>query len=288
METLSLNAYAKLNLTLDILRKRPDGYHDLCMVMQSITLHDTVELIPGGDGGVRCETNLPFLPRDERNLAVKAACVFFAETGTKNPGLFLRIDKRIPACAGMAGGSTDAAAVLRGLRQLFCPALPEAELERIGALVGSDVPYCVRGTTALAEGRGERLTDLAPLPPCWIVVCKPAFSIPTPELFARVQVRQIVYHPDTRGMLAALTAGSLPEVARRMFNVFEEILPAKWRGVSELKRRLLEEGALNAVMSGSGPTVYGLFERRDRAEQACEALRSQRVSVFLEQPIAAP
>lgn len=283
---LNLKAYAKLNLTLDILRKRHDGFHDLAMVMQSISLADDVSIELAEERGIHCESNLGFLPSDERNLAVKAALIFARETGIELPGLRIRLEKRIPACAGMAGGSSDAAAVLRGLRELLAPALPMEELERIAAFVGSDVPYCVRGTTALAEGRGEVLTDLAPLPHCRFVICKPDFPISTPELFGCVNVKKIAYHPDTKGMMSALEEGDLSGVARRMFNVFESVLPRKYEEVFAIKHRLLELGAMNAAMSGSGPTVYGIFDEASAAEKAYETLKADYEQCYLAEPVA--
>ena len=282
---LTLKAYAKLNLTLDILRKREDGFHDLAMVMQSVSLADDVTLSLTEGTEITCESNLGFLPSDERNLAVKAALVFFRETGLEPQGLHIRLEKRIPACAGMAGGSSNAAAVLRGLRTLLCPELPMEELERIGAFVGSDVPYCVRGTTALAEGRGEILTDLPPMPPCWFVICKPDFPVSTPELFSRVQVKSIAYRPDTKGMIAALESGELEGVSRRIFNVFESVLPKKHEEVFSIKDRLLELGAMNAAMSGSGPTVYGIFDDAAAAEHAYEVLKADYEQCYLAQPV---
>ena len=283
---LELKAYAKLNLTLDILRKREDGFHDLAMVMQSISLSDDVSITVEEESGIRCESNLGFLPSDERNLAVKAALTFAKETETELPGLRIRLEKRIPACAGMAGGSSDAAAVLRGLRQMLAPTMPMEELERIAAFVGSDVPYCVRGTTALAEGRGEILTDLAPLAHCWFVICKPDFPISTPELFSCVNVKKLAYHPDTKGMMAALEEKDLAGVARRMFNVFESVLPRKYEEVFSIKHRLLELGAMNAAMSGSGPTVYGIFDDLAAAEKAYAALKADYEQCYLAEPIA--
>ena len=285
MRSLTLTACAKLNLTLDILRKRPDGYHDLSMVMQSISLSDEVTLTPEDGDGIRCESNVGELPTDERNLAVKAALAFFRETGIPAPGLRIRLEKRIPACAGMAGGSSDAAAVLRGLRALLVPELAQEELERIGALVGSDVPYCVRGTTALAEGRGEVLRDLTPMPEAWFVVCKPAFSISTPELFSRVRVDALRCRPDTGGMIEALEKKDLSGIAERMCNVFEEVLPEKYAEVFAIKRRLLELGAMNAAMSGSGPTVYGLFSDEETAQAAWEALARDYAQCYLAKPV---
>jgi len=283
MAVLELKAPAKLNLTLDILRKREDGYHDLRMVMHSISLCDRIRLDTDGGEGIRCSSNLPYLPKDEGNIAVKAALAFFRETGLTCPGLHIEIEKHTPACAGMAGGSSDGAAVLRGLRQLYAPELPNAELERIGAAVGSDVPYCIRGTTALAEGRGEILQDLPPLPACWFVVCKPDFAISTPELFRQVNVKKIRLHPDSRGMITALEQQDLEGVARRLYNVFEDFLPRRCGEVLVIKQKLLELGAMNAVMTGSGPTVFGIFRDKARAQEAYESLRREYRQTFLEQ-----
>ena len=207
MTSITLPAYAKLNLTLDILRKREDGYHDLQMVMQTVDLHDDVTVtLTDGDGIIcRCGD----IPGDETNLAVRAARAFFAETGVAPCGLDIDVVKRIPAQAGMAGGSADAAATLRALRKLLKPDLLGDELERIAALVGSDVPYCVRGGTALAEGRGERLTTLRAAPAFYAVLCKPNFDIPTPLLFSRVKLSELWSRPDTAGCIAA-TATALP------------------------------------------------------------------------------
>ena len=280
-------ACAKLNLTLDILGKRSDGYHEMRMVMQSIDLTDEVTVSEAREPGFRISVDLPYLPRGEGNIAHKAAIRFFEETGIPAAGLDLDIRKHIPVCAGMAGGSSDGAAVLRVLRRMYAPELPEERLEEIAALVGSDVPYCVRGGTVLAEGRGERLTDLPGLPPCWFVVCKPACSVSTPELFAQVRVKKLRCHPDTAGLLSALEQGDLEGAARRMYNVFEDVLPRKYAQVFEIKSMLLELGAMAASMTGSGPTVFGLFRDRAAAEAAAEVLLAQYQSVFVCRPAPA-
>ena len=277
--TITEPAYAKLNLTLDILGKRPDGYHDLRMVMQSIDLQDTVSLTFREGRGVTLVTNLGYLPRDSGNIAVKAAECFFRSTGIEPRALTIRLDKHIPVSAGMAGGSSDGAAVLRLLRRALAPELTAAELEAMAIQVGSDVPYCVRGGTALAEGRGEVLTDLPPLPSCILVVCKPPFPISTPELFA--QVRRLRCHPDTAGLTRALAAGDLSGVCRRVYNAFEEILPRRYRAVGEIKARLLDLGAATASMTGSGPTVFGIFTDEALARRAAEALGRDYQQTFL-------
>lgn len=274
------SAWAKLNLTLDILGKRPDGYHEMKMVMQSIDLCDNLELSEREAPGTAVSSTLPYLPRDGGNIAAKAAEVFFAHLGRPAPGLDIHIRKQIPVCAGMAGGSSDAAAVLRLLRRHYAPSMPEEELEAVAAQVGSDVPYCVRGGTALARGRGEILTDLPPLPACYFAVCKPTFPISTPELFAQVRTRRLHCHPDTAGMISALEQGDLEGVAHRLYNVFEDVLPRKYAQVFEIKRSLLDLGAIAASMTGSGPTVFGLFRDEENARQAADALKAHFPAAF--------
>lgn len=287
MKSMTLPAYAKLNLTLDILRKRPDGYHDLRMVMQSIALHDTVTVrTETGDGDITVRTDREDLPGGPGNIAWKAARAFYDAVGMENGGTEILLEKRIPMQAGMAGGSADGAAVLQALRSLYAPEMPQQELERIGLQVGSDVPFCVRGGTALAEGRGEVLTDLPPLPACAIVVCKPEFGLSTPALFGRVQVEKLSRRPDHDAMKRALTAGNLGAVAQQMGNVFEEVLTAEEsREIAYLKDVMLRCGALNAVMTGSGPTVFGLFAQKEQAEHAAQVLRSRYAQLFLTTPV---
>ena len=287
MKSMTLPAYAKLNLTLDILRQRPDGYHDLRMVMQSIALHDTVTVrTETGDGDITVRTDREDLPGGPGNIAWKAARAFYDAVGMENGGTEILLEKRIPMQAGMAGGSADGAAVLQALRSLYAPEMSRQELERIGLQVGSDVPFCVRGGTALAEGRGEVLTDLPPLPACAIVVCKPEFGLSTPALFGRVRVEKLGRRPDHDAMKQALAAGNLGAVARQMGNVFEEVLTAEEsREIAYLKDVMLRCGALNAVMTGSGPTVFGLFAQKEQAERAAQTLRSRYAQLFLTTPV---
>lgn len=267
-------ARAKLNLTLDVLGKRPDGYHDLKMVMQSVALADTLTVETGTGEGLKVRTDLSFLPNNEKNLAAAAALAFQTATGRDLGGVAIAIEKRIPVCAGMGGGSSDAAAVLRALERMLGTGQDLAALARIGERVGSDVPYCVLGGTALAEGRGEVLTPLSALPHCHVVICKPAFSISTPELFRAVDGVRLRCRPDTDGVLAALETGDLGGVARRMYNVFEDVLPPRQRAeVAAIRSVLVQHGALGANMSGTGPTVFGLFDEAGRARSAWEELR---------------
>ncbi len=274
-------AYAKLNLTLDVLGQRTDGYHELRMVMQTVELADEVA-VELGVGAIRAHTDLGFLPNDERNLAVAAALRFQEETGIPLGGFSVSIHKQIPVCAGLAGGSSDGAAVLRALNVLTGAKLTPLRLAEIGRRVGSDVPYCVLGGTALAEGRGELLTPLPPLPPCPAVLCKPGWSVSTPELFARADGVRLRRRPDTAGLLSALKAGDLGGVARRMYNVFEDVLPERRRAeIMDIKNALIQYGALGAAMSGTGPTVFGLFADGECARLAFNALQETYRETFL-------
>ena len=277
-------ALAKVNLALDILGARPDGYHELRMVMQTVSLHDTVS-VQETEGDFTLHVDGESFRPGETSMEERAAEAFFRAVGRSMPGISVTLKKRIPAYAGLGGGSADVAAVLRSLRQQYCPDMPEAELERIGLTVGSDVPFCIRGGTALAAGRGERLTDLPPLPPCWLVLCKPSFGIPTPELFALADTRQYLRRPDIEGMHLALRQGYLEGIAAKLCNVFEELLPPQYNEVFVIKERLLTLGALNASMSGSGPTVFGIFRIREAAEREAQALEREYTKTYLAEPV---
>ena len=286
MPKLEVKAHAKLNLTLDILGRRSDGYHDLRMVMESVALHDRLTVEIGTGSALRIATNRSYLPTDRRNLAAAAALVFAEETGIDLGGVSIDIEKHIPVCAGLAGGSSDAAAVLRTLSTLTGANLPPERLAQLGERVGSDVPYCVVGGTALAEGRGEKLTELPPLPPCHFVLCKPPFPISTPELFQQADMVKLRRRPDTAGLTAALEAGDLAGVARRLYNVFEDVLPPRKAAVvADIKHSLLDYGALGASMSGSGPTVFGIFGDERTAWAAYQRLSEGHKEVFLTQTV---
>ena len=280
VRSISVPAYAKLNLTLDILGKHPDDYHEMKMVMQTISLHDDVTVTLTDGKGITCRVADAALPCDERNLAVKAAKVF-CEAVNYSCGIDIALTKRIPSEAGMAGGSADAAAVLRALRDLVSPALTDERLEQIGAAVGSDVPFCIRGGTQLAEGRGEALTVLSPAPRCFAAVCKPDFPISTPALFARVDGVTLSNRPDTDAMLSAIARGERDALCANVANVFEQVLPeAQRERIEEIKRALAENGALCAAMTGSGSAVFGLFREEDACRKACDALQSERLTTF--------
>ena len=275
MDSIREKAYAKLNISLDVTERRTDGFHDMCMVMQTVSICDELELRPTDTGRVQVKSNFSFIPGDERNLAAKAALGFFEAVGKQGQGLLITLQKSIPVGAGMAGGSADAAAVLRALNRLYGAPLTADALETLAARVGSDVPFCVRGGTALATGRGEKLETLPALPACKFVVCKPDFSISTPELFRKLDQTGLRCHPDTAGILAALRDGELEPVARRMYNVFEEVDDRRLRTVREIKSVLLDCGALGAIMTGTGSAVFGVFRPDADCSAAVAALRAE-------------
>ncbi len=278
---MKVQAHGKLNLTLDVLGRTDDGYHDLRMVMQTVQFGDELDVELRRDGQFTVDPGQSYLPADGRNLAVKAARLFLEGTGL---GADIRVVKRIPVCAGMGGGSADAAAVLRALNALMGRDMPTDELCALGLRAGSDVPFCVMEGTALAEGRGERLSPLPPMPDCAIVICKPAFAISTPELFGRVDGRRSRLRPDTAGMVAALETGDLPGVARRVFNVFEDVLDRRQGEIASIKRALTDGGALGAAMTGSGSAVFGLFADDEAARRTHEALAARYRECYLTRP----
>ena len=243
------------------------------MLMQTVSLCDELRLRFREDGQVRAGSNLRFIPSDERNLAVRAALRYLEAVGDPGQGLQIELRKQIPVGAGMGGGSADAAAVLRALNRIYENRLNRRELEELAQQIGSDVAFCVAGGTALAEGRGEKLTDLPDLPDCCFVICKPSFSISTPELYKKLDSAPVRIHPDTPGLLTALREGDLSSLCRRMYNVFEEIDDRRLRTVAELKSRLLDHRAMGAMMTGTGSAVFGVFRRPEEAEAACAALR---------------
>ena len=264
-----------------MLGRTADGYHDLRMVMQAVEFGDDLDVELTKDGSFSIDPGQSYLPADGRNLALKAARLFLEGTGL---GAAIRVTKRIPVCAGMGGGSADAAAVLRALNALTGRSLSTEELCKLGAQVGSDVPFCVMDGTALAEGRGERLTRLPALPDCSIVVCKPAFAISTPELFGKVDSRKSRLRPDTAGIIGALDARDLAGVARRLYNVFEDVLGRRQGEIFAIKRALADGGAMGAAMTGSGSAVFGLFDNEAAAKAAYASLSQQYAECFLTRP----
>lgn len=272
MRETNERAYAKLNISLDIVGKRPDGYHDMVMVMQSVSLCDELCIRLNDTGELSAVSDLHFIPNDERNLAVRAARQFLDAAGEPGPGVEISMKKRIPVGAGMAGGSADAAAVLRGMNRLYGGRFSTAELEAIAAGIGSDVAFCVAGGTALAQGRGELLSRLPDMPECCFVICKPGFSISTPELFRSIDSAPLRHHPDTAGILESLERGELDGICRRLYNVFEDVSDRRIKTVGEIKSRLLDYGAAGAVMTGTGSAVFGIFTSEPAAQKAQNAL----------------
>ncbi len=278
-------AYAKLNISLDVTGKREDGYHEMVMVMQTVSLCDELEIRLCEGGQVRASSNLHFIPGDERNLAVRAALRYLEALGESGQGVQIRIRKRIPVGAGMAGGSADAAAVLRGMNRLYGEPLDRAGLEKLASAVGSDVAFCVSGGTALARGRGELLEDLPDFPDCSFVIGKPEFSISTPELFRKLDSVPVRHHPDTAGLVQAIREGKLEEICRRLYNVFEDVDDRRLRTVSEIKGKLLDHRALGTIMTGTGSAVFGIFADDAAAEAACQALREEYKFVCTAKPV---
>lgn len=281
MKSISEKAYAKINISLDVTGRRADGYHEMLMVMQSVTLCDDISIQLCHNAKSSAECNLHFVPGDERNLAVRAANRFFERAGIENVGAHISIKKNIPVGAGMAGGSTDAAAVIRGLNRLTGAGLSGKELHELAAEIGSDVAFCISGGTQLASGRGEILSTLPSLPDCSIVICKPEFSISTPELFRKLDSVKLRCHPDTAGICAALERGDLGGIVRRMYNVFEDVPDRRHAAISDIKSVLLDNGALGAVMTGTGSAVFGIFDDETTARKACEKLGHEYEHCFL-------
>ena len=287
MNTITEKAYAKLNISLDVSKAREDGYHDMVMVMQTVSLCDELSITLDQTGVVRAEADLRYIPRDDRNLAVKAAKLYFAKTGREGTGAVIRMKKRIPVGAGMAGGSSDAAAVIRALSRNFGQELKKDEMMALAEQTGSDVAFCVLGGTALAEGRGEILTPLRDMPDCTIVVCKPDYSISTPELFRAIDREKLRVHPDTAGILEAIQEGNLAQICRRMYNVFEDVPDRRMKIIGGIKNRLINKGAEGAVMTGTGSAVFGIFTDENTAKKACSAMAKEVPFTCLAKPIGA-
>ena len=285
MTTLYEGAFAKLNLTLDVLGKRDDGYHDLQSVMQTISVRDDIE-IDIGTGKPWClKCDKEGIPCDERNLAWKAARVYL-DTVKKDPdGIEIRITKRIPSEAGMGGGSADAAAVLRALNRHYGEPLSIGALAELGAQVGSDVPFCVICGTAMVEGRGERLRKLPDMPDCIFVICKPEFSVSTPELYRKLDETTIGKRPDNRAMESALLAGDLEKVCQNVFNVFDPVVTAEHNELNYIKSLLHQYGAAAYQMTGSGSAVFAIVSEFEIAAVLCNMLRDNYPQVFIAKPV---
>ena len=277
MDKMELKALGKINLGLDVLGRRENGYHDVRMVMQTVYLYDQIVITKTKQPGVKAETNLFYLPVDENNLACRAAKMLIDEFNITE-GVHISMDKKIPVSAGMAGGSADAAAVLFGMNRMFSLGLSQKELMERGVKLGADVPYCIMRGTVLAEGIGEILTPLSPMPKCYVLIAKPAISVSTKMVYEKLDSHKIEDHPDIDGILAGLKAGDLKKVAGSMGNVLERVTVDAYPVIDQIKEMMIKEGALNAMMSGSGPTVFGIFEEKATARKAADAIRDARLT----------
>lgn len=285
MDELELSAHGKINLSLDVLRRRPDGYHEVKMIMHTVGLYDSIFIKREKERGIRMECNLPFLPTNEENLMVRAAKNLMDEFSI-GEGLRMRLVKRLPIAAGMAGGSSDAASVFHGLNQIFHLGLSTEELEKRAVKLGADIPFCLHKGCYLSEGIGEKLCKLSPLPPCTILLVKPAFSLSTKLIYENLHLENISSkdHPDVDGMVEGLERGSLKEICALGGNLLEKVSISLRPEIQELKNRFLKEGALLSLMSGSGPTVFAIFQREERAkaEKILQSLHSGEYKDFIE------
>lgn len=272
MRELQLRAYGKINLGLDVVRKREDGYHELRMIMQTVGLFDglTMKVLPENE--IRLTANLTFLPTNQNNLIYKAIALLKDEFGIKK-GVEVRLEKRIPVAAGMAGGSSNAAAALIGMNRLFRLGLSKKQLMEYGVRLGADVPYCIMRGTALSEGIGEILTPLAPMPDCYILLAKPGISVSTKYVYQNLKLDADTVHPDIDGMVEAINNGNLKGITDRLENVLETVTIKEYPMIEEIKQYMIGRGAMNALMSGSGPTIFGIFEQKSTAKKALEGLR---------------
>lgn len=282
---MKLRALAKINLGLDTVRKREDGYHEVRMVMQTINMYDLLEFTVTETPGIRIRTNLYYLPCDESNLVYKAAKLLMDEFRIQK-GLFVKLDKFIPVAAGMAGGSSDAAAAMVAVNRLFRLGLSQEELMQRGVKIGADVPYCILRGTALAEGIGEKLTPLPPMMPCHILIGKPPISVSTKFVYGNLRANELEHHPDIDGLIQAMETGDLAAICNKMENTLETVTIPAYPVIQEIKDLMLACGASGAMMSGSGPTVFGVFERKEDGRKAKEELSRSGLArqVFLTTP----
>ena len=272
MNTIRENAYAKLNLSLDVTGKREDGFHDMEMVFQLISLKDDITIQIQKGEGIRVRSTMKYLSDGPDNIAYRCAERFFADSGLHGWEVKILLNKNIPVGSGMGGGSADGAAVLRALNRYFGDPLTFDSLLSTAASIGADIPFCLLGGTALAHGKGEILTSLPPLTQCGFAVVKPSFSVSTPELFHKLDNIRIMLHPDTEGLVRAIRLGSIPETGRRLFNVFEEVLGREKKTVDDIKTALFDAGAIGAAMTGTGSAVFGIFPDGDSTDDAARKL----------------
>ncbi|AWZ49333.1 4-(cytidine 5'-diphospho)-2-C-methyl-D-erythritol kinase [Clostridiaceae bacterium 14S0207] len=280
-----LKAYAKVNLSLDVVGKREDGYHLLRMIMQRIDLYDVIEMEKNNLGTIRIFCDKPYVPIDNRNLAHKAAKIFMEKYNIKD-GVDIKIQKNIPVAAGLAGGSSDAATVLRGMKYLFNKVdIMKNELMELGLSIGADIPYCIQGGTALCEGIGEKITTLRPFKNVIMVLIKPNFGVSTKEVYKALDINKIFKHPNTEGIIEAMDNRNLRFVADSMKNVLENITIGSYPAIGSIKKEMLSNGAIGTLMSGSGPTVFGIFDDMLKAQRAYEYFKENYTEVFITRTI---
>lgn len=272
MFEMRLKARAKINLGLDVLRRREDGYHEVRMIMQTVGLYDRIILRKLEKPEIQVKTNLFYVPENENNLVYQAAKLLMDEFKLEQ-GVFIDLQKFIPVAAGMAGGSSDAAAVLYGMNRMFRLKLSQQELMERGVKIGADVPYCIMRGTALAEGIGEKLTPLSPMPGCKVLVAKPAISVSTRFVYENLKLDENTVHPDIDTLLEGIREGDLKKVASHMGNVLESVTIPHYPVIADIREEMIKQGAINAMMSGSGPTVFGLFDEEELAKKAYQKLR---------------
>ncbi|NFO03963.1 4-(cytidine 5'-diphospho)-2-C-methyl-D-erythritol kinase [Clostridium botulinum] len=280
---MNIKAYAKINISLDVIGKRDDGYHLLKMIMQNIDLYDIVQVekIPNG---IKLKCNKPYVPTDERNLAYKAAKLF-KETYNIKSGIYINIEKNIPVSAGLAGGSTDAAAVLKIMNKMFNINVTQSELMNLGLKLGADVPYCICGGTALCEGIGEKVTKLKPFRDKILVVVKPPFGVSTKEVYKAFDLSKVIFHPKTNELISNIEKNNIEFISNNMKNLLENVTLGRYKIISTIKEEINICGALGSMMSGSGPTVFGFFDDMLKAQKCYEKMKEKYVDVFITRTI---
>lgn len=273
LDRMYLKAYGKINLALDVLRKREDGYHEVRMIMQTVGIYDGIEMVKTDSGKIEIDTNIYYLPTNENNIVYKAVRLLFDEFHIKS-GIRISLNKFIPVSAGMAGGSSDAASVLFGINKMFDLKLSMKELMERGVKLGADVPYCIMRGTALSEGIGEKLKRLPDMVKCPVLIAKPHISVSTKFVYENLRADELVSHPDIDGMITAIKNQDLHGIASKMENVLETVTIKEYPQIDDIKKAMLKENALNSLMSGSGPTVFGLFEHETDAYAAKERIKA--------------
>lgn len=287
MKYLKVRAHGKINLGLDVVRKREDGYHEVRMIMQTVGIYDGIDIVRKGGKTreIEIETNLKYLPTNENNLAYKAAKMLMDEFDI-NEKIYIKMKKMIPVSAGMAGGSADCAAIFRGMNKMYDLGLSEEELKRRGVCLGADIPYCIMEGTALSEGIGEILTPLPPMPQCSIILVKPYINISTKMVYEKLQANNLSYHPDIDGMVHAIETGDLYGITKRMSNVLETVTEKEFPLIAQIKEHMVKQGAISAIMSGSGSTVFGIYDDIEKSQYTYKFMKEWEVArqVYITEP----